>query len=80
MRTMAPILKSLRRTVSTRAWAHGTFQSQAEWGFNQRVGQRREVEAQLITAHSVGEQLRLLLDAVLQLGAGAVELLRTDPV
>jgi hypothetical protein len=58
----------------------GAFQGQPPQGFDQSIGQRGEVQAQLIAFHLVGgepigEQTHLLLDAVLHLATGTVELL-----
>jgi hypothetical protein len=58
----------------------GALEGQPTQGFHQRVSHRGEVEAELIALHliggeAVGEQAHLLLDAVLHLAAGAVELL-----
>src|SRR6266567_3424567 len=57
-----------------------SLQGQAAQSFDQGIGQRGEVEAQLVAFHlvsgePVGEQAHLLLDAILHLPAGAVELL-----
>src|SRR5580692_6245197 len=57
-----------------------TFQSQAPQRFHQGVSHGGEVETQLVAFHfvggePVGEQAHLLLDAVLHLSPGAVELL-----
>jgi len=81
MRTMAPILNSLRRTVSTLCLHPlGAFQCQPSERLNQRVGQSGEVQPELIALHFVGrepigEQAHLLLDAVLHFTTSAVELL-----
>ncbi len=58
----------------------GGFQGQAAQRLDQGVGQSRELKPQLIAFHPVGgepvgEQAHLLLDTILHLAAGAVELL-----
>ena len=58
----------------------GAFQGQPPERLNQRVGQRGEVQPELIALHlvgrqPVGEQAHLLLDAVLHFASCAVELL-----
>ena len=58
----------------------GALERQPPQRFNQRIGQRRQVQPQLIALHllgqqAIGEQAHLLLDAVLHLAALAVELL-----
>ena len=82
MRTRAPILSSLRRMVPQVASAKlGAGEADAAQRAQQHIGHRGEPQAQLVGAHgggrgAVGEQVELaLLDAVLHLAAGAVDLL-----
>src|SRR5580658_631246 len=57
----------------------GVLEPDAPQGFDERVGDGREGEAQRVAGEAfaggaVGEELELLADAVLRLAAGAVEL------
>src|SRR5688572_4789768 len=78
-RTSAPILNTFVRMVTTCAWASSVpFQPQSSETAHQDIGNSREVEPELIGAHrlradAIGEQMKLLFDAVLHIAACAVE-------
>ena len=82
MRTRAPIFSSLSRMVPQVAVGElGVAQADAAQRLEQHVGHRGEPQPQLVGAHgrgrgAIGEQVELLLlDPVLHLAAGAVDLL-----
>ena len=82
MRTRAPSLRSFSRIVPQVASANCVCASRCGGArTEQHIGHRGEPEPQLVGAHgggrgAVGEQVALaLLDAVLHLAAGAVDLL-----
>ena len=85
-RTWAPIFKSLRRMVAQVAVGElGEPEPNPPERLDQDVGEGREPEPELVGAHgggrrAIGEQVELLLlDAVFDLAAGAVDVLVEGP-